>query len=436
MTMLRNIGAIARRDYLARVRSRSFVLLTVLLAVVAFGLGLLPVAIRAVGGEERTAIAVVSEDPRLPATELAAAFEAQLNASPTRDAPTADGDRFELEPAADAERAMQAVRDGGLAVVLTASRTEDNELRFEVYSREVGFDRTLTLIRAAAASVTFQDRLTRAGIDPGEQARLFAPPEFVLTPVDPSPEAAQPAEVAAARYLLATVLVVILFLAIITYGQWVATSVVEEKSSRVMELLISAASPNELLAGKVLGSGAAGITQYVAILVPALISFTIQQRIGDALMGQSSTSIDEFGLSLPLLLLFGLFFVLGFLLYALLYAAAGSLVSRQEEVQQISGPMILLATVGYFISLTAVGDLDSEWVRVVSLVPFFSPYLMVTRAVMGQVTPAELVLAVVLLLATILLATWLAARIYSAGVLMYGQRPGLRAFLRAARVRH
>src|SRR5439155_24260809 len=113
------------------------------------------------------------------------------------------------------------------------------------------------------------------------------------------------------------------------YGMWVATGVVAEKTSRVMELIISAASARQLVIGKVLGIGAAGVTQYVGVLVPALIALGVEDRIATSLFGEGdSVALSLTGLAPPLLLAYGAFFVLGFALYALIYAAAGSLVSR------------------------------------------------------------------------------------------------------------
>ena len=126
--------------------------------------------------------------------------------------------------------------------------------------------------------------------------------------------------------------------------------------------------------------------------------------------------------------------VLGFLFYSLLYAALGSLVSRQEDVQSATSPLMMLIFVGYFMSIFGLQSMDDTWVKVASFVPFFSPYLMLARVAMGHVALWEFALAVVFLLVGIAAALVAAARIYSAGVLLYGQRVGLRQVLKAARV--
>ena len=129
-----------------------------------------------------------------------------------------------------------------------------------------------------------------------------------------------------------------------------------------------------------------------------------------------------------------MFFALGFALYALLYAAAGSLVSRQEDVQQVAMPMIVLAMAGYFLASFAVNAIEASWVAPLSFVPFFSPYLMLARLTVGHVAAWEVALSIGILIATIGLAIVVAGRVYRAGVLMYGQRPTVRSFYRALRV--
>ena len=291
---------------------------------------------------------------------------------------------------------------------------------------------TRLLITQASAAIAIADRLERAGIDPGQSAELFQPPSFTAVPVDP--EDSRNAEDFGGAFILTYALVILTFLAILTYGNWVAQSVAEEKSGRVMELLITAATPRQLLTGKVLGTGAAGLTQYLAIVVAAVIGLVANGPISEAFGVAGDLPFSLPSLAPEMLVGFAAFFLLGFLLYATLYAAAGSMVSRIEDVQQAVGPLIFLAMGGYLASLTALNDPDAQWVAVLSIVPFFSPYLMPARMLLTSVGIGEILLALVLLLAVLAGAIWLASRIYSAGVLLYGQRVGIRTIWRATRV--
>jgi ABC-2 type transport system permease protein len=142
------------------------------------------------------------------------------------------------------------------------------------------------------------------------------------------------------------------------------------------------------------------------------------------------------GLSIPLLLAFGVFFLLGFALYAVLYAGAAALVSRTEDINQIVAPLTIVSVAGYLVAVyssTGLIDAKSTFVVVMSYIPFFSPYLMLSRLGAGLATPFEAIIAMVILVVTVPIALWVAARFYAAGVLMYGQRPSLRLMLRVLR---
>jgi ABC-2 type transport system permease protein len=142
------------------------------------------------------------------------------------------------------------------------------------------------------------------------------------------------------------------------------------------------------------------------------------------------------GLTIGMLLLLGVFGVLGFLLYGVLYAAAGSLVSRQEDVQAAVMPLALVSTAAYLVavySATGLLDIRDSWMALLAVLPFVSPFLVLSRISAGVATMPEVALAIALLVISIAAALWVAARIYAAGVLLYGQRPGIRSIWRMAR---
>jgi ABC-2 type transport system permease protein len=265
-----------------------------------------------------------------------------------------------------------------------------------------------------------------------------AMPSFTTTAVDGPNPGGPPVSSSeyASRRIVGIVFVVLIFITLVIYGMWVAAGVVAEKSSRVMELLISAASARQLVVGKVIGIGAAGATQYAAVLSAALVTLFLEEGLSVAMLGpEGSIAPSLVSLSPGLLLAFAAYYVLGFALYALIYAAAGSLVSRPEDLQIIALPLSLLAIVGYFQAVLALSGGIAGFIRFASYVPFWSPFVMLTRLSVGRVEAWELALSFGLLVATIGVVGVIAIRIYAAGVLLYGQRPGLRAYVTAARGR-
>jgi ABC-2 type transport system permease protein len=186
--------------------------------------------------------------------------------------------------------------------------------------------------------------------------------------------------------------------------------------------------------GKVAGIGGAGVTQYVAIAVPSLLVLAFQDQIALAILGPfGASSVPTGGLTPSLLLAYGVFFLLGFALFAFVYAAVGSFVSRPDDLQTLSLPLSLIAMAGYLSALPILIGGGGTISRIASFVPPFSPFAMLARLLVGRVQPWEVALSIGLLLAAIAATAVVAVRIYTAGVLLYGQRPGLRAFVTAAR---
>ena len=431
-TLFPNAWYIAIREYRGRVRTRSFVIGTLILAVLAFAATQAPILIDLVAGGSQTKVEVVVRASGLPA-DAQTVLDQALNGTPAPGSSQGKSFGFTWLTSDQLSAAQKDLEGGKFAALLIVDRdASSRDLVFTLRTDLPADGRPAQLIGNAVTSLTIEDRLVRAGTS---TAAVLAPTRWEVLPVNSS--AAAPVnslnqEISST--LLSTGLVVLIFMAIITYGTWVATSVAEEKGSRVMELMLNATTPLQMLAGKVIGNGAAGLTQYGVIIGAVLVGLVAQGPLHKAVLGGSDSGASVSGLTVPLLASFMVLFALGFLLYSLLYAALGSLVSRQEDVQSATSPLMMIVMVGYFMSVFAVQAITETWVVILSFVPFFSPYLMLVRVAGGHVQPWEFGLAVVLMLVSIALALFLAARIYSAGVLLYGQRVGLRQMLKMARV--
>jgi len=424
----RNIIAVARREFSVRASTRSFIIGTAFLAIAGVALVLVPIGIRWFEGETTTKVGVVDLADPPTSFDPVSRLSITLNAS----AATPEGESgFEVSSSPDEAAARAAVESGDLSAALVMARDPGPDLAFVIISKEPAGRRTPELLRQASYSLAVADRLDRLGVATADQATLFAPPDVAVelpVPADPG-EPSTGAEMAATA-LVGQLLIVFLLLAVVLYGQWVAMSVAEEKSSRVMEIVISAATPFQLLGGKVIGVGGLGIVQLLAAVIPGLLAFILQGRIAEIVLGAPPSDLELPQVITPLVFgSFVIFFVLGYLLYAMLYAAAGSLVSRMEDVNNVVAPMSMIGVVGYLIAIyVSVGVIDAEaqWVSLLSYVPFISPYLMMSRVIAGDAGAAEVALAAAILVVSIIAMLWLAARVYSAGVLMYGQAPSFR----------
>ena len=414
-----NVGYIARREYGALVRGRLFFVSTLVLAGLAMFVAFLPVVARLVDRGSVTTVAIVASEPEL-SERTRGLLQGILDSS---------GGGFALIETTDRDDAVARVADRELDAAIIATRNPNGSLAFSFHLGETMGQQQIGNLSVGVFGVAVLDYSARNPVVGFQQPSID-----VFRTVAGGGGARFDAAAFASRLIVGAVFGFLIFITIVIYGMWVAQGVVAEKASRVMELLISAASTRQLVIGKTIGIGLAGATQTTIVLVPALLVLATEDTLARLLLGQGvgfASSVSS--LSPGLLLSFAVFYVLGFALYSLIYAAAGSLVSRPEDLQIIALPLSIVAIAGYGLGLMALTGGITGFIRLASYIPFWSPFVMLTRLSVGRVEPWELALSISLLVATILVTSVIAIRIYSAGVLLYGQRPGLRAYVAAAR---
>jgi ABC-2 type transport system permease protein len=427
----RNVWLVARREYGERVGTRAFVVSTLLLMGLAIVVALIPLAMRAVDRASVARVAVGATDTEL-ASKAISTMDGFLNAQ----LDAAGGDRnFDFVQAASGDDAIQQVREGSVAGAVVIQRLPSGGLDFRVVTVGGLAQDRAQLLQVGSFAVGVLDWTQRQ--PPG--GTPFVAPTFAVldagaagagggagTTIDTSEYAS--------RRIVGIVFVVLSFLTLVFYGLWVASGVVSEKASRVMELLISAATARQLVLGKILGIGLAGLTQVLLVLGPALVVMVASGRLGNAVFGEDPTAATSLaGLTPGLVAAFLVYFTLGFALYAALYGAAGSLLSRAEDLQMIALPLSIPAIMGYLPAVLALSGSTSGFIRFASYVPLWSPFVMVSRLAIGRVEPWELLLSLGLLIATLPLVMLLAIRVYRAGVVLYGQPPTVATFIRAVR---
>ena len=444
----RNIRLIVGREYKNRVTQRSFIISSIVILILVVAAAFVPTIIQLIASNSnaQTKIVVVNNAGPVAGLDnnaLASSIGTTLNG--TANQPNSSGQNTSGKPqfavtvqtTNSISDLQNQVKNGKLDILLVLDRPANQELHFTYYTNTsvTSGDSNLPRIQALAQQLNSLDAAHRLGLTATQTGSLFTPPGFAV--VNTGQNQNRPIGEVVTGYILAYAGNILIYMAVMLYGLSVATGVAEEKGSRIMEILVNAATPFQLLVGKIVGIGAAGLTQMACVVVVGIGALLLQNPIQAALFGNSSglLNLNITGVSISFLLLLLLYFLLGFLLYAALFAALGALVKRQDEVQNAVTPVTFLLIIGYVVSFFGVYTPDATWMRVISYIPFWTPTTMLVRVGVSNVAAWEIALTIGLMLVAIVVCAWIAARIYRFGVLMYGQRPGMRQLARLVRTK-
>ncbi len=407
LSHMKNVALIARREYLERIRTRAFLMATILIPVLlcglAFGSGYL-----AQRTKSEAHIAIVSSDSVFAADlqhELENGKDSQMKVD------------LETPSPATIARLNATMRDsskhfaGYLEII--PSRQPGGRPTFTYNSHSASDIGTNSALKTAIGAVLTRETLARQGISPAEAAAIMAPIEIE------TPRTGDTTTAFFGAYLF----FILMYMVIMLYGMNTARSVIEEKTSRVFEVLLATITPDEMLAGKIIGVGAVGLTQIGVWMTAALC-------IGVFFAGSIAGSSGHAVVSLTQVFFFIAYFIFGFLLYSSIAAALGAMTNSEQELQQLNMFLVLPLAFCMLMLFTIVKSPDSTLSRVVSLIPFCSPLLMNFRISIGAPQPWEISLSFVLMALTIYAILYVASRIYRVGILMYGKKPNLPEILR------
>lgn len=232
----------------------------------------------------------------------------------------------------------------------------------------------------------------------------------------------------AQSFLYTYILLFMLYISVIAYGQMIAQSVATEKSSRAMELLITSAKPESLIFGKVLGTGCAGISQMVTVLLWSVICY----KINAPFWKENFFVTSIFDMPLKLVCYTAVLFVPGFFIYAFLYGSLGSLASKMEDIGPLTGPLTMIMAGTFMVPIICIssGNVDTAVMKILSFIPFCSPMAMFARIAMSTVPPIQIAISIIILIASDIGIGYIAVLIYKRGILMYGKPPKLMQVLK------
>jgi ABC-2 type transport system permease protein len=422
---LRHTRLILKREYIERLKRPGFIIGTIMGLIGFAALAFLPTLLNFLSQQDVTKVAIVDPHniiyPYLPRDVGALPTPSASTDLSQPSIPLSSGIKFIKADTTDPDILSQRVTKGDITAYVEVQGDSASNVSFVYHGKDrpsiSTSARLLTLLSAAAT----QAKLQQSGISPQQAQTLFSAPSFKVQPIVQGTLKDEKTYIQSAALVYA--LLLLLYATMLMYGIQVAMGVVEEKSSRVMEVLITAVRPIELMIGKVLGIGLLGLTQYAVWVATGFVVLVLSGTFGKI---SSGTGIDIASVPAETLIFFLVFFVLGYVLFAAIYAALGSLVSRSEDVNSVTTPLTILMVGAYLVSIYSLGNPEAEFVKWLSFVPFFTPMLMFIRVALSNPAWWEVALSIVLLAGTSFLFTWLAAKIYRVGVLLYGKRPSFR----------
>jgi len=416
------IFRIARREFLARVRSKAFIVMTVM--VPAFlGLYMLSIPLLARSGTRELRLAVLDAGTGLGATvaeRLRAIERPHITISET----------LAIDAANTAGRAPlnAAIRDRSIDAYVLLERADAAPARVRYFAREGGNQALMRELRLAVQSAALARLLAGTGID-SDDVRRAQQLDLGVVAVSDQGEREGGFVVAFASTMA---LAMLLYVAVLINGQGMATAIVEEKSSRLIEVILGAVTASEFMAGKILGVVGSGLTQlaiWMLVSIVALVQAAPALAIGTSVSGFDLSAV----LNARLLFYFGVFFSLGYVLYSVLFAVVAVTCTSTEELGQSMLAAILPMVVALMVAVSVISNPATTMTRVLSLIPFFTPLVMLARVNILMPPLWEVWLGIALLVAASVASGWVAAKIFRYALLMTGKRPTLPELIRVVR---
>ena len=410
---------IIRREYVESARKRSFLISTIFAPVLILVLYAIPVLTVFLIPPEQISIAVL-DDTGLVAEEFVSSLSDTLSSGkPMYKAMIADP--RDRDPAAYKKILVESIKSNALDVLIEIPADVFEKGGVDYISKDYFNERLMDEMKDKLDSIVIARRLSREGMDYG---RVIAATKHIqfherkITRTGMMEERALVGE-----FILVVVFVMILYMTLLSWGISVQRSIIEEKSSRVIEVLLSSVEPRDLFIGKIIGVGSLGLTQIA-------IWGTIMLAVGFS----SSLFIAEFSqyvrVSAGDVLYFVLFFVLGFLLYSSLFTIIGAVCSTEQDAQQLQSIVVFPMVVPIMLMFFVLQNPNSTFAVVLSLIPLFTPMLMLARVAISDPPWWQVALSIGLLVVTIYGVILFSARVFRAGILMYGKRPSLREIFR------
>jgi ABC-2 type transport system permease protein len=415
---MKKVRYIIRREYAANVKRKSFVISTILVPVLMAAFFVVPVLFSAIEPAKAYRVDVVDQTGQM-GKDFAVALPDTLKDGRPKYVVTvvdAPGDRFDAERTAHIARIQNGAAD--IVIAIPASVLGDGKASY--ITREERNMNVLDRFEKVLTDIVIRRRLAGEGLDYVRVKSLTTGVSLDMQQVTAAGGLEEKSFLQ--DYGVVFVFVMLLYSSLLSWGMTIAKSIVEEKGSRVIEVLLSAVSPRDLMLGKLIGVGLAGLTQLGTWAVVGAIFATY------ASMGAIGM-LASFHIAPAVFVYLILFFILGFMLFSSLFMIVGAACSTDQDAQQLQGLITLPMIIPILCLMLLIQNPASPLAVVLSLIPLFTPMIMLARVILLQPPAWQILLSIALVLASIFLAISFAARIFRVGILMYGKRPSLRELM-------
>ncbi|HMA77307.1 MAG TPA: ABC transporter permease [Candidatus Krumholzibacteriaceae bacterium] len=410
---------IAKREYLQRVKKKSFLIGTILGPVLMGVMILAPALILNRGGQRQTRLEIVdmtgsiSSELQESLTDTLDDGRMMFDISPLE---VSGRDEFEEFKGELNRRVSEGIIDGYLFI--PSDITTEGKAVF--YGKRVGDIKSIGRIRSELTHSVVSRRLSSEGMDYSVVKDLIEKVDLKTIQVEKGEEKESDFDF---LYFSSFIFIMMLYMTILMWGIAVERSIIEEKNNRIIEVLLSSVKPFDLLGGKILGVGSVGLTQYAiwGVFAAGLSAYGLS-------MGGTIAKFSAF--SPVTIVFFIVYYLLGFLFYSTMFAGIGAICNTDREAQQLQTPVVMALAFTIIIPMMIIQNPDGTFATVISMIPFFTPIVMFMR--INVLTPPawQIALSILIMLGSIYIAGQVAAKIFRIGILMYGKRPDAREILK------
>jgi ABC-2 type transport system permease protein len=410
---------VIRREYVENAKKKSFIVSTVLAPVIVLAVYAIPLATVYLLPPEEVSLAVLDRTGSIAPDFVRSLSDSTGNGK--QKYRTMIADPKDRDPDAYKRTLVQTITGGGLDALVDIPADVFEKGRVDYISKDHFDERVMDEVREKLETIVIARRLSKEGLDYDRVLALTGRLELNEQKLTKSGVLEE--KELAAKFIVVVAFVLILYMTLLSWGISVQRSVIEEKSSRVIEVMLSSLEPRDLFMGKIIGLGGLGLTQ-IAIWAIILLFAALSSSIA------YTEALKYVNVSVSDVAYFLLFFVLGFLLYSSIFTIVGAVCSTEQDAQQLQGIIMLPLIVPIMLVFFVIQNPTSTFAVVLSLIPFFTPMLMLARALVSDPSAWEVALSVSLLVATIYGVIVFSARVFRVGILMYGKRPSLREVFR------